>query len=33
PDCAHIPCVEQPEALTAIIRAFLTSLPSGEIRS
>ncbi|ARQ12699.1 3-oxoadipate enol-lactonase (plasmid) [Rhizobium etli] len=30
PDCAHIPCVEQPEALTAIIRAFLTSLPPGE---
>lgn len=29
-DCAHIPCVEQPEALTAIIRAFLTSLPPGE---
>ncbi|EJC78000.1 3-oxoadipate enol-lactonase [Rhizobium leguminosarum bv. trifolii WSM2012] len=28
-DCAHIPCVEQPEALTAIIRAFLTSLPTG----
>ncbi|WSH69728.1 3-oxoadipate enol-lactonase (plasmid) [Rhizobium ruizarguesonis] len=31
PDCAHIPCVEQPEALTAIIRAFLTSIPSGEV--
>ncbi|EJT06662.1 3-oxoadipate enol-lactonase [Rhizobium sp. CCGE 510] len=29
-DCAHIPCVEQPEALTAIIRTFLTSLPAGE---
>ncbi|MGO7770814.1 hypothetical protein ACC736_38755, partial [Rhizobium ruizarguesonis] len=29
PDCAHIPCVEKPEALTAIIRAFLTYIPSG----
>jgi 3-oxoadipate enol-lactonase len=25
-DCAHIPPVEQPEALTAIIRAFLSSI-------
>ena len=30
PDCAHIPCVEQPEALTAIIRAFLTSISPGD---
>ncbi|PCK87484.1 3-oxoadipate enol-lactonase [Rhizobium sophoriradicis] len=29
-DCAHIPCVEQPEALTAIIRAFLTSISPGD---
>lgn len=30
PDCAHIPCVEQPEALTAVIRAFISSIPLGE---
>jgi 3-oxoadipate enol-lactonase len=30
-DCAHIPCVEQPEALTTIIRAFLASIPPGEL--
>lgn len=29
-DCAHIPPVEQPEALTAIIRAFVSTLPHGE---
>ena len=32
PNCAHIPCVEQPEALTAVIRAFLTSITPGENR-
>ncbi|MER9329969.1 3-oxoadipate enol-lactonase [Mesorhizobium sp. M0488] len=25
----HIPCIEQPEALTALIRDFIASLPSG----
>lgn len=25
-DCAHIPCVEQPETLTALIRSFLSTL-------
>jgi 3-oxoadipate enol-lactonase len=30
PDCAHIPCVEQPEALVAVIRAFLSTVPHGE---
>lgn len=29
-DCAHIPCVEQPETLTALIRAFLSTLSCGE---
>ena len=27
----HIPCVEQPEALTAVIEAFLSPLVSGDI--
>lgn len=31
-DCAHIPCVEQPDALTALIRAFLSSRSPGEQR-
>ena len=30
PDAGHIPCVEQPEALTALIRNFVASLPSGK---
>lgn len=30
PDCAHIPCVEQPETLSSLIRAFLSSLSRGE---
>jgi len=29
-DAGHIPCVEQPEALTALIRNFVASLPSGK---
>jgi 3-oxoadipate enol-lactonase len=29
-DCAHIPCVEQPEALTDRIRAFVASISRGE---
>lgn len=28
-DAGHIPCVEQPEALVALIREFIASLPSG----
>ena len=32
-DCGHIPCVEQPQKLTEIIRAFVASLPHGEKRS
>ncbi|MEO5760524.1 MAG: 3-oxoadipate enol-lactonase [Mesorhizobium sp.] len=28
-DAGHIPCVEQPEALVALIRGFVASLPSG----
>jgi 3-oxoadipate enol-lactonase len=28
-DAGHIPCVEQPEALTALIRGFVASLPHG----
>jgi 3-oxoadipate enol-lactonase len=28
-DAGHIPCVEQPEALVALIRNFIASLPSG----
>ncbi|KQW29544.1 3-oxoadipate enol-lactonase [Rhizobium sp. Root274] len=29
-DAGHIPCVEQPEALTAVIEAFLSPLVSGD---
>ncbi|HXV30791.1 MAG TPA: 3-oxoadipate enol-lactonase [Sinorhizobium sp.] len=29
-DCAHIPCVEQPEALAALIRTFIPSPAPGE---
>jgi 3-oxoadipate enol-lactonase len=29
-DAGHIPCVEQPEALTALIRDFVASLPDGK---
>jgi 3-oxoadipate enol-lactonase len=29
-DAGHIPCVEQPEILTEILRAFIDTLPSGE---
>ncbi|MCF3641158.1 3-oxoadipate enol-lactonase [Rhizobium sp. TRM95111] len=29
-DAGHIPCVEQPETLTALIRAFLATLPAGD---
>lgn len=29
-DAGHIPCVEQPEALTAVIRAFIDSALHGE---
>jgi 3-oxoadipate enol-lactonase len=29
-DCGHIPCVEQPEALLALIRTFLADISSGE---
>jgi 3-oxoadipate enol-lactonase len=29
-DAAHIPCIEQPDALTALIRDFVASLPNGE---
>jgi len=28
-DAGHIPCVEQPDAMVALIRDFLASLPSG----
>jgi 3-oxoadipate enol-lactonase len=31
PGAGHIPCVEQPEALTAVIEAFLSTLVSGDI--
>ncbi|TIO60197.1 MAG: 3-oxoadipate enol-lactonase, partial [Mesorhizobium sp.] len=26
----HIPCIEQPDALVALIRAFVASLPEGK---
>jgi 3-oxoadipate enol-lactonase len=29
-DAGHIPCVEQPEALTAVIRAFIDFALHGE---
>ncbi|GLS34780.1 3-oxoadipate enol-lactonase [Mesorhizobium tianshanense] len=29
-DAGHIPCVEQPAALTALIRDFVASLPTGK---
>ena len=29
-DAGHIPCVEQPEALTAVLRAFIDIVLSGE---
>jgi 3-oxoadipate enol-lactonase len=29
-DAGHIPCVEQPEVLTEMIRAFLATLPAGD---
>lgn len=29
-DAGHIPCVEQPEMLTEILRAFIDTLPPGE---
>lgn len=29
-DAAHIPCIEQPGALTALIRDFVASLPKGK---
>jgi 3-oxoadipate enol-lactonase len=28
-DAGHIPCVEQPEMLTEMIRAFIDTLPAG----
>ena len=28
-NCAHIPCIEQPEALVTLIRDFVASLPEG----
>ncbi|RUU11645.1 3-oxoadipate enol-lactonase, partial [Mesorhizobium sp. M7A.T.Ca.TU.009.01.3.2] len=28
-DAGHIPCVEQPEALVALIRSFIASLAPG----
>lgn len=31
-DAGHIPCVEQPEVLTGLIRNFIAELPSGENR-
>ena len=31
-DAGHIPCVEQPEMLTEILRAFIDSLSPGETR-
>ncbi|WP_337184562.1 3-oxoadipate enol-lactonase [Shinella sp.] len=30
-DAGHIPCVEQPEALTQIIRAFIATLPAEDV--
>ncbi len=29
-DAGHIPCVEQPEMLTAVLRAFIDTIPPGE---
>lgn len=29
-DAAHIPCIEQPDTLTALIRDFVASLPKGK---
>lgn len=29
-DAAHIPCIEQPEALVSLIRDFVASLPEGK---
>ncbi|OJF94098.1 3-oxoadipate enol-lactonase [Pararhizobium antarcticum] len=29
-DAGHIPCVEQPEMLTEILRAFIDTLPAGD---
>ena len=29
-DAGHIPCVEQPEMLTEMIRAFIATLPAGD---
>ena len=29
-NAGHIPCIEQPEALTTLIRDFVTSLPKGK---
>ena len=29
-DAGHIPCVEQPEILTEMIRAFIATLPAGD---
>ena len=29
-DAAHIPCIEQPEALVTLIRDFVASLPEGK---
>jgi 3-oxoadipate enol-lactonase len=29
-NCAHIPCIEQPEALVTLIRDFVASLPEGK---
>jgi 3-oxoadipate enol-lactonase len=31
-DAGHIPCVEQPAALTELVRNFLADIPSGEKR-
>ncbi|KQZ82923.1 3-oxoadipate enol-lactonase [Mesorhizobium sp. Root157] len=32
-NAGHIPCVEQPEALTGLIRTFLSDISSGESRN
>ncbi|MCG5482063.1 MAG: 3-oxoadipate enol-lactonase, partial [Ensifer alkalisoli] len=29
-DAGHIPCIEQPAALLAVLRGFLESVPTGE---
>ncbi|TIU66510.1 MAG: 3-oxoadipate enol-lactonase, partial [Mesorhizobium sp.] len=29
-DAAHIPCIEQPDALVSLIRDFVASLPEGK---